>query len=46
MIDDLESIISKLERAQDLMYRGDYSGASTLISEAQSAAQFAKDNKT
>lgn len=45
MKEDLETIIKKLERAQDMMYSKNYSNAHALICEAQSVARFAKDNK-
>jgi hypothetical protein len=44
MKEDIEIIIKKLERAQDLLYKQNYSEASTLIYEAQSMAQFVRDN--
>ena len=43
MNESIDIIIKKLEAAQDMMYRENYSEANTLIYEAQSMAQFIKD---
>lgn len=43
MINDLDSIIRRLEQAQELMYKGRYDEAKQTVYDAQSLVQFLKD---
>ena len=45
MKEDLDLIIKKLERVQELIHRGRAGEAATVVYEAQIAAIFIRDNK-
>ena len=45
MKEDLESIIKELQRAQDMIHKKRYDEAIDTIYQAQSEAQFLKDNR-
>ena len=43
MNNDLDSIIRRLEQAQELLYKGRYDEAKTAVYDAKSLVQFLKD---